>query len=517
MNGQLASPFGRSRRRVFPLLLIVLCVPARPLPAEPQAPSGVVSHPESTPECRWDGATLLVDLPCALRLARENAFEILDQETYLRGIQRRESVARQDFRVQITPALTAFRSEIPTSAPAPAPTPAPVASTTETYRAGLRLSKLFDIGTTVAVEPFYEFGGGNQSSGVVAGITQPLLRGIAPVYVNNALDSTTSQARMAGWSQEQSCLAALVGVVDQLSALGEIQERHRLYSESLLSMETKLTITEARERAGLASSLDVLRAKIERTNLRDLVASVSEQLGDAGDRLRFTLRLPAGLPIRGLIGPRDRPEASERDAETSGRFDVMIAAESLSEARRQVRITRHAILPDLNAAFNLGYTHNEVNTVLGTTYPSGVSWTLSLRSSGEIRRFAEKAAYQDALDRVEIAARALVQTQERARDEVRSLGRQLERLRKQETIQREQIEQAASKLAIAEAKFRNGLASNFDFLEAETELRNAQASFLTAQRDLVPTLHRLLNGMGRYESWLKETYAVDCAARTASR
>ncbi|HSB37061.1 MAG TPA: TolC family protein, partial [Thermoanaerobaculia bacterium] len=305
--------------------------------------------------------------------------------------------------------------------------------------------------------------------------------------------------------------------VDQLSSLGELQERHRLYSESLLSMETKLTITEARERAGLASSLDVLRAKIERTNLRDLVASVSEQLGDAGDRLRFTLRLPAGLPIRGLIGPKDQPAPPEGEAETSGRFDVMSAAESLSEARRQVRITRHAILPDLNAAFTMGYTHNEVNTVLGTTYPSGVSWTLSLRSSGEIRRFAEKAAYQDALDRVEIAARALVQTQERARDEIRSVGRQLERLRKQEAIQREQIEQAASKLAIAEAKFRNGLASNFDFLEAETELRNAQAAFLSAQRDLVPSLHRLLNGMGRYEGWLKETYAVDCAARTASR
>jgi outer membrane protein TolC len=118
---------------------------------------------------------------------------------------------------------------------------------------------------------------------------------------------------------------------------------------------------------------------------------------------------------------------------------------------------------------------------------------------------------------VEIAARALVQTQERARDEIRSLGRQLERLRKQEEIQREQIEQAASKLAIAEAKFRNGLASNFDFMEAETELRNAQVALLSAQRDLVPAAHRLLNGEGLYDGWLKETYAVDCTAPAAPR
>jgi outer membrane protein TolC len=500
---------------VFSLLPIALSSVARGLPASPPASTLAVAPPEKFPECRWDGATLLVDLPCALRLARENAFEILDQETNLKGSQRREDLARQDFRVQVTPALSAFTGGTPVSGPAPTPTP--LASSAETYQASLRLSKLFDVGTTVSVEPFYEFGGGSQSSGVVAGVSQPLLRGVAPVYVLNALDTAKSQAKIAGWSREQGCLATLLGVVDQLSALEEVQERHRLYSESLLSMETKLTITEARERAGLASSLDVLRAKIERTNLRDLVAAVSEQLGDAGDRLRFTLRLPPGLPIRGLMGPTDQLAAPERDADPAGRFDVMIAAESLSEARRQVRITRHAILPDLNAAFTLGYAHNEVNTILGTAIPSGVTWTLSLRSTGEIRRAAEKAAYQDALDRVEIATRALVQTQERSRDEIRSVGRQLERLRKKEAIQREQIEQAASKLAIAEAKFRNGLASNFDFLEAETELRNAQVAFLSAQRDLVPAYHRLLNGMGRYESWLKETYVVDCAAQTTSR
>jgi outer membrane protein TolC len=481
------------------------------------AVAGGPMSPEAVKECRWDGGTLLIDLPCALRLARENAFDILDQETNLRGSWRREKLAQQDFRVQVTPTLSASTSSVSSSSPALSPTPATETPSTETYRGSLRLSKLFELGTTVNVEPFYEFGGGSRASGVVASISQPLLRGIAPVYVLNVLDSATAQAKIAGWSQTQSCLATLVGVVDQLSSLGELQERHRLFSESLLSMETKLTITQARERAGLASSLDVLRAKIERTNLRDLVASVSEQLGDAADRLRFTLRLPAGLSIRGLIGPRDQPAVPDRGPETTGRFDVMIAAESLSEARRQVRITRHAILPDLSAAFTLGYTHNEVNAVLGTTIPSAVTWTLSLRSTGEIRRSAEKAAYQDALDRLEIAARALVQTQERARDEIRSLGRQLERLRKQEAIQREQIEQAASKLAIAEAKFRNGLASNFDFLESETELRNAQVALLSAQRDVVPALHRLLNGMGRYESWLKETHAVDCAAQTASR
>lgn len=469
--------------------------------------------PEIVKECRWDGPTLLIDLPCAFRLARQNSFDILDQETYLKGSQRHEKLAQHDFAILMTPTLSALTVGNPNTNPLVASDATSETPSANLYRGSLRLSKLFGIGTNVSVEPFYEWGGGNRASGLLVGLSQPLLRGVAPVYVQSGLDAATSQTKMAGWSQIQLCLATLLGVVDQLAALEELQERHRLFSEALLSMETKLTITEARERAGLASSLDVLRTRIERTNLRDLVESVSQELGDASDRLRFTLRLSRGLPIRGLLGPQDAPKLPEPDAEISGRFDVRIAAEGLSEARRQVRVTRHAILPDLSATFSLSL---QSGTMEGTL-PSLPTWTLSFSSSGELSRAPEKAAYQDALDRVDIAARALVQTQERARDEIRSLGRQLERLRKQEAIQREQIEQAASKLAIAEAKFRNGLASNFDFLEAETELRNAQVALLAAQRDLLPAASRLLNGLGQYESWLKMTHAVDCAASTASR
>lgn len=508
---RIGRPCGR-RRGPWPQWSFSLLV----LGAQVALAGGPLS-PEGVTECRWDGPTLLIDLPCALKLARQNAFEILDQETNVKGSQRHEKLARQDFAVLITPTLSALGSGSSTTSQGVSPAPATETSSTDLYRGGLRLSKLFSIGTNVSVEPFYEFGSGGQASGVLAGLSQPLLRGVAPVYVQSNLDAATSQVKVTGLSEIQTCLSSLLGVVDQLAALEELQERHRLFSESLLSMETKLTITEARERAGLASSLDVLRAKIERTNLRDLVASVSEQLGDASDRVRFTLRLPPTLPIRGLVTPKDQPKPPEPGAETSGRPDVKIATENLSEARRQVRVNRHAILPDLNAAFTMAYRNAEVTVLPGTVAPSGVTWALSVTGSAEIRRAAERAAYQDALDRVEVAARALVRTQEQARDEIRSLGRQLERLRKQEAIQREQIEQAASKLAIAEAKFRNGLASNFDFLEAETELRNAQVALLAAQRDLLPAAHRLLNGTGLYDGWLKETYAVDCAAAAGSR
>lgn len=87
MRGRRGEFFGRRRLAlfVFSLPLIALSSVARGLPAPPPASTLAVAHPEKLRGCRWDGATLLVDLPCALRLARENAFEILDQETNLKG------------------------------------------------------------------------------------------------------------------------------------------------------------------------------------------------------------------------------------------------------------------------------------------------------------------------------------------------------------------------------------------------------------------------------------------------
>ena len=189
----------------------------------------------------------------------------------------------------------------------------------------------------------------------------------------------------------------------------------------------------------------------------------------------------------GLVGPKDEPKRPEPDVDTAGRFDVKIASETLSEARRQVRVTRHAILPDLNAAFTMRYRKRGEAPDLPATLasPSGTTWALSLSApvrsggppKGRLPGCPRSRGGRDSRPRADAGAGT-------GRDPL--LGRLLDRLHKQEAIQREQIEQAASKLAIAEAKFRNGLASNFDFLEAESELRNAQVNLLAAQRDLVP-------------------------------
>ncbi len=61
--------------------------------------------------------------------------------------------------------------------------------------------------------PFYEFGGGNRATGVLAGISQPFLRGVAPAYVLNTLDAAKSQEKVAGLSQIQSACACRAGAI----------------------------------------------------------------------------------------------------------------------------------------------------------------------------------------------------------------------------------------------------------------------------------------------------------------
>ena len=59
---------------------------------------------------------------------------------------------------------------------------------------------------------------------------------------------------------------------------------------------------------------------------------------------------------------------------------------------------------------------------------------------------------------------------------MRDLERDTERIRLQEG----QVDQAEGKLRVARIKFERGVASNFDVIEAEGELRAAETSLIAA-------------------------------------
>ncbi len=499
--------------RAAVLTFLVACFPAvasAALVAGDDEKNGVTAPatPSDVP-CRQVGDALAVDVRCALLLATNRNLDILDQQLSLRAAGRREWLARRDFAVKFVPEGRASTA----SGTAPVdPTVPATAAVSESWRAGIGLSKRFQTGTAISAEPFHEDAAGFKSNGLSVSASQALLRGILPSYNRANLDSSISQNRSAAWIREQQLASTLVGIVEQLLTLWETGERLAIYEEALKAFETKVRATEARQRVGLATSIDVYRVQIERTAIRDQLESATEQLGLALDRFRFSLNLPPEETLRPTV-----PEAAvvptfdlekEVTVAEARRADVRLAEENLNEAKRRLRLARHALLPDL--ALQVGFEYRNYTASPSIT-PLGSSsqWLFSFRTSADVSRDVERANVQDALDQVAMAERNLLRTRQRVRDDVRMALRSLERARKQEAIQREQIRQASAKLSVAEAKFRNGLANNFDLLEAEVELRNARMTLLGARREVLAGVHRVMNSRGTYLDWILETYGID--------
>ena len=84
--------------------------------------------------------------------------------------------------------------------------------------------------------------------------------------------------------------------------------------------------------------------------------------------------------------------------------------------------------------------------------------------------------------------------------------RRQKRLDKGIEYQRDQVHQARGQFELARVKFRHGMASNFDLIEAETSLRQAQSGLISAVMEYIVGTYRLRASLGtlveKPESWL---------------
>jgi outer membrane protein TolC len=80
--------------------------------------------------------------------------------------------------------------------------------------------------------------------------------------------------------------------------------------------------------------------------------------------------------------------------------------------------------------------------------------------------------------------------------------------RERSLLRAEQIKQAEGKLALAEVKFRHGMADNFSIIETETELQNARIGLLSEEVDSALSVYRLAAITGHLLDGLFKPQAV---------
>ena len=246
------------------------------------------------------------------------------------------------------------------------------------------------------------------------------------------------------------------------------------------------TASEARSKVGLATELDVLRAELLTAQSEAALASQQEMLDTAADRLKTLIGRPADSDLTLAEIDVIVPEAPAGSLEgliavaLANRLDVREARDRIGDARRNAATAKWESLPPIN--FEASYTKRGVGAVKPYAFqPLFEGWNIGLSTSYGLDRDAAQATAALAAVSVRAAENEAQDTDRRAAADVRRAHRAWARTETTAAIQSKAVELAERQLRLAQIRYERGVAGNFDIIDAENNLIEAQSGLIGAQ------------------------------------
>lgn len=453
----------------------------------PQGPSGIELIADSDrPEPTRQG--LVLTLEEAIQVALRANRSLADVQDAAVSAQYFIAAAEAEFELKIFPGLRGGLTRGDD-----------VEDEDEDFGVAVDLVKRLSTGTDITVGPSVDRLGDTRTSALNATIRQPLIRGSSP--------SANRSAVLSAEFSERTRLrllhtARIQVVVDTVRAAYEVvrqREFVRLNEDSAERLAGHVEAAKARQRTGLTGAIDVFRATLQLGQARDNLAFAREAHEDALDSLRLVLGIPIATEID-VSAPLEYDLVRLGESEAiaiahAERVEIERAEDAVHEASRLALVAKHNTLPDLDLTLSYSQVGTGNSLADSTDLDSGV-YGFSLVTSSDISRTTERAILAQRRLDVVGARRALVDTQDRIARQVKGQLRNLQRAESRIDIQRGQIGQAQGKLEVARLKFRRGLTSNFDVIEAESELRRAQTNLVSAVIDYVRGAYELRAALG---------------------
>jgi outer membrane protein TolC len=365
--------------------------------------------------------------------------------------------------------------------------------------AGVAFGKRFKNGIKTTLAPRVEGNDDDYSGKIGLSLAIPLFRGFGP-QVN--LDQVKGAAFALKGARISLYLAQVNTVLDTIRTAYDIKKNNdlgRLYAYHLERFKRHSTVAKTKEKVGLATPLDVYRAQIQRRDTENSLTIAREAMQNAADRLKILLAMPIEQSVD-ISAPLEFERVSLTLSEAvhvafENRVELKFAYEKVSENERQAVVAKHNLKPQLDLAFDyqrISATGDPLNVYL----LDEDRWFVSITSDSDWRRTAEKLSFKQSLLGVKssrLNARATQDTiQQQVRMQLQGLIKDAQRI----TIRQKQIDDAAGKLALAKIKFNHHMASNFDLIEAETELQRAKANLVATKVNYIIGTYRLRAAMG---------------------
>jgi len=345
------------------------------------------------------------------------------------------------------------------------------------------------------------------NSDLTLGVTQPLLK-------NFGVDVTTRNVRIArntlGIRQEtfetqmtQTVLSVQQAYLDLVYARQNLD----VVKESLFLAKDQARITQIRIDVGASAPLDILQPNVDIATREENQIVAEAAIRNAEDRLRQLLNLPAEDWNKSIIPTDDvafNPVTIDVDeavkAAYANRPEIRSAELSLENAKIDHVYRRNQRLPQVDLRFDYGlggtggtqirdFETNEPITpipggygdafdqVTGFDFPS---WTVAFDVSMPIRNTQAKAEAKRAKLELERQASSLEQTRQTIVVEVRQAVRDIDTAARSIAASKASRDAAEKNLDAERKRFDNGMTTNFQVLQAQSDLSSARSREISA-------------------------------------
>lgn len=368
------------------------------------------------------------------------------------------------------------------------------------FGTGVEVNKKFTSGTELTLAPLLLKFPHHYHTEMKAVLVQPLLRGLGQEYQLSQVRSSQFGLRTAYRTLYSAQVNLILRTIQSLYDVVKAEHSYILNRESYERITRFFHAAKMKEKIGLADALDVYRAELEWRIAEETLTGSHERLQESHDMVRDILSIPLDVPIQVdiplLHTPQQIPLKEAIEFAMKNRIEIDQAEDQFQENNRLSHIAKKNLLPELNLVLN--YTNcgmDEIFTAACTRNRES-TWGIGFTTSSNFNGLSEQHSYKRSLIDVLSAKRDIEQTQTMITLEVRKILRQLDRICQRIQLQKDQIHTAQGELHLAQIKFDRGLADNFNVIQAEKALCNAQQAYWSALIEHIISEFHLLASMG---------------------
>jgi outer membrane protein len=289
-------------------------------------------------------------------------------------------------------------------------------------------------------------------------------------------------------------------VTDAFYGMLVLHETVSFLKESMVQLERHTEAVEIRYKAGLVSHFDLLRAQVQVANLKPQVIETENglRLAEEGFKMLLGLPLATQFTISGELEMTD--EVFDLDTLTAVALEQRIELKSLKHAEAIAKlnraIARRTNLPTIVGGASYDYTkpfgmfEDEWGSSL--TFTIGFEWPL-------FTGFNTVAQSKRASLELKEAQLALENLEKAVRLEVKQAYLRYVAAREATATAQDNVSQAEKAFEIMETRYKNGLATNLEYLDAQLALMQAKTNYLSALKNHHTSKAEIYKAIGKEE------------------